>query len=324
MRENDPSQTEKSWDTYWRGTGDVSAFSSGGVSHPAIHSFWSDFFASLQTSSSELRIIDLATGNGAVIEVALGTSHIESSSITCVDISPAAIENVGRRFPGISGIVADALKIPLEDSGFELATSQFGVEYAGIDAIYEGARLLTSGGQLAMLLHIKNGSVYKECDDSLSAIQRLRDAKFIPNAIELFRTGFAAVRGADRATYDAAGRQLAPAIQEAEAIMVEYGEHVAGDTIARLYDDVGRIHSGLPRYEPDEVLGWLDTMKGELDDYSDRMSSMAHAAMDKDSFEQVCRKLGEDGFTMQRAEPLTPEGQDLPLAWVLIATKQQA
>lgn len=322
MRRKDPSSTEKSWDTYWRGTGDVSSFSSGGVNHPAIHGFWNDFFQSLQAHSATPRMIDLATGNGAVIEVARGIFGVENSSISCVDISTAAIENVEQRFPGVSGIVADALAIPLEDGGFELATSQFGVEYAGIDAIYEAARLLAPGGQLAMLLHIEGGSVYKECDDSLNAIRRLHDAKFIPLAIELFRTGFAAVRGAERAPYDSAGQLLAPAVQEAEAIMADYGEHVAGDTIARLYNDVGRIHGGLPRYEPDDVLGWLDTMNGELDDYADRMASMTQAAMGQDSFEQVCRKLGADGLTLQRAEPLTPQGQTLPLAWVLVATKQ--
>jgi SAM-dependent methyltransferase len=324
MRENDPSSTEKSWDTYWRGTGDVSAFSSGGVSHPLIDGFWSEFFGSLQSRSTMPRMVDLATGNGAVVEVALGVFGVEGSNITCVDISAAAIENIGQRFPSVSGIVADALAVPLDDGEFMLATSQFGVEYAGIDAIYEAARLLAPGGQLTMLIHIEGGSVFKECSDSLCAIQRLRDAKFIPHAAEMFTTGFAAVRGADRTPYDAAGKQLAPAVQEAEAIMAEYGEHVAGDTIARLYGDVGRIHSALPRYERDEVLGWLDTMNGELDDYSGRMASMTNAALDKNTFEEVCRKLGAAGFTMQRAERMMPQGQDLPLAWVLIATRQQS
>jgi SAM-dependent methyltransferase len=323
MKTTDPSSSGKSWDTYWRGTGDAGAFSSGGVSHPAIHAFWNDFFGSLQANSVTPRMIDLATGNGAVVEVALGMTGIENAGITCVDSSSAAIENVERRFPGISGIVADALAVPLDDGGFDLATSQFGVEYAGTDAIYEAARLLTTGGQLAMLLHVEGGSVYKECSDNLNAIRRLLKANFIPLATELFKTGFAAVRGADRAPYDAAGLQLAPAVKEAETIMGEFGEHVAGDTIARLYSDVGSIHSQLPDYDPDEVLGWLDTMNDELSDFAGRMSSMTNVAMGQDTFERVCQKLGEKGFTMQRAGPLTPEGQSLPLAWALIASKRQ-
>ena len=323
MTKSDPPSSGNSWDTYWRGTGDIAAFSSGGVNHPAILAFWTDIFASIPTSLSAPGMIDLATGNGAVVEVALAMPGIKSTDITCVDISQAAIENVEQRFPGVSGVVADALAVPLEDSGFDLATSQCGVEYAGLDAIYEAARLLAPGGQLAMLLHVQGGIVFKECDDSLNAIRRFRDARFIPHAIELFETGFAAVRGADRAPYDAAGRQLAPAVKEADAIMADYGEHVAGDTIARLYDDVGRIHSAMPQYEPAEVLTWLETMNGELDAYAERMSSMADAAIDQDNFENICRRLEKDGFTMRRAEALTPGDQSLPLAWVLIAEKQR-
>ena len=40
--------------------------------------------------------------------------------------------------------------------------------------------------------------------------------------------------------------------------------------------------------------------------------------------EEIGRRLGDDGFTLQRAEQLMPQGQDLPLAWVLIASKQQS
>ena len=47
---------------------------------------------------------------------------------------------------------------------------------------------------------------------------------------------------------------LAAAVPALEAIMKQYGEHVAGDTVARLYNDVGRIHGDIQRYEPAEVL----------------------------------------------------------------------
>lgn len=323
MRKPDPSPSGKSWDTYWHGTGDVGAFSSGGVDHPAIRAFWSEFFATLTGLSTPPRMIDVATGNGAVVEVALTTSNITSSNITCVDISEAAIENVGRRFPGVSGIVADALAVPLEDYVFDLATSQFGVEYAGTAAIHEAGRLLAPGGRLAMLIHIEGGTIFKECDENFKAIRRLCEARFVPCAAELFRTGFAAVRGGDRGAYDAAGRRLQTAVTEAEAIMAEYGEQVAGETIARLYDDVGRIHSELQQHDPEEVLAWLDKLNGELPAYAERMTSMTDAALNQDTFDQVCDELAGNGFSIQRAEPLMPQGQNISLAWVLIAEKQR-
>ena len=36
---------------------------------------------------------------------------------------------------------------------------------------------------------------------------------------------------------------------------ISIGHRVAGDVIARLYSDVGRIHTHIQKYVPDEVLG---------------------------------------------------------------------
>ena len=103
--------------------------------------------------------------------------------------------------------------------------------------------------------------------------------------------------------------------------MEQYGEHVAGNTLGRLYSDVDRIHRNMPRYDPTEVLGWLGRMEGGLEAYAARMSSMCASAIDQESFERLSAGLRDRGCTTLRAEPLTAAEQDVPLAWVLIATK---
>lgn len=319
--ESDSSQVAESWDTYWHGTGDVGAYSSGGVSHPAILAFWDDFFHTIVKDYDSPKIIDIASGNGAVVERALAVFQNGQADFTCLDVSDAAITNIRNRFPHVRGIVADAGSIPLDSGGFDVATSQFGVEYAGLEAIDEAARLVVTGGRLALLLHSQASSIHQECMASLDAISRLQKSKFIPHSIQMFSAGFAACRGADRAPYEAAATQLAPAIQALEAIMKQYGEHVASDTIARLYSDVGRIHSEIQQYEPSEVLGWLDRMDGELETYTGRMSSMCNAAIDSEAFDRICAGLRGQGYTTKRAEPLMAPDHDLPLAWVLVATK---
>lgn len=318
---SDTSQVADSWDTYWHGTGDVGAYSSGGVNHPAILAFWDEFFAGVKQKHNMSKIIDIASGNGAVVERAMATFGEELPDFTCLDVSEAAISNIRERFPQVDGVVTDARDIPLESGSFNIATSQFGVEYAGLTAITEVARLLASGGQLALLLHTQAGSIHRECSQSLDAIVRLKESRFIPCAIDMFDAGFKAVRGADRVAYDSAAKNLAPAIGALEGIMKQYGQHVAGDTISRLYNDVGQIHQRIQHYEPGEILGWLNKMDGELDAYAGRMSSMSGAAIDSKSFEQVCDELRSQGFSIDRAEPLLIPNHDLPLAWVLIATK---
>jgi ubiquinone/menaquinone biosynthesis C-methylase UbiE len=320
--QSDSSQVAASWDTYWHGTGDVGAYSSGGASHPAILEFWDEFFQTVKQDYITPKIIDIASGNGAVLERALATFGDEQADFTCLDVSEAAITNIRSRFPRVNGIVTDARTIPLDSGSFDIATSQFGVEYAGLEAINEVTRLLVTGGRLALLLHSQGGSIHRECVESLDAIVRLQESRFIPYAIAMFSAGFKAVRGADRAPYEAAAKKLAPAIGALEAIMKQYGQHVASDTIARLYNDVDQIHQGIQHYEPTEVLDWLGRMDGELDAYAGRMSSMGDSAIDNDVFEKICDELRSRDYTIERAEPLVAPDHDLPLAWVLIATKE--
>lgn len=318
---SDSSQLTKNWDAYWHGTGDIGAYSSGGVSHPAIKSFWTDFFAGVKQDLSAPVMLDIASGNGAIVESALQTFDSEEIDISCVDVSDSAIKNIQNRFADVHGVLADARDIPSKSERFDVVTSQFGVEYAGLEAIDEAVRLLAPGGRLALLLHNETGSIHQECATSLDAISRVQESAFVSFASEMFRSGFAAVRGADRAPYEAAARQFAPAIATLEDIMREHGTHVAGDTIVRLYNDVAGIHSDIQQYDPDEVLNWLGRMNDELETYSGRMSSMCDAAIDRETFERICSNLSDRHCTIQQAGPLSAPGEDLPLAWVLRATK---
>jgi len=321
MNSNNPTSQTAGWDTYWHGTGGANAYSAGGASHPALGQFWGEFFERWGLRYADANYVDVATGNGAVLESALKVLDQRKTRISCVDLAPAAIENVVQRFPGINGVVADAAAMPLDDAAYNIVTSQFGVEYAGAEAIFEAARLVAPGGCLGLLMHIENGIVYKECADSLAAIKRLGESNFIPLATELFRHGFAAVRGADRASYDTAGKGFAPAVAELEKALDEYGDDVAGGTLARLYDDVARIHSRMPNYEPDEVLGWLGRMDGEIVAFTDRMTSMIETACTAEDFDAICARLENDGFTIDQAGRFAVSDSDLPLAWILLATK---
>ena len=116
--------------------------------------------------------------------------------------------------------------------------------------------------------------------------------------------------------------QLNPAIQELESILAEHGQHVAGDTIAKLYSDVQTIHGRMQHYEPEDVLGWLRTMERELGEYEERMVSMCDAAIEDSTFNEACENLRGQGFTIARAEPLRVGDSELPLAWILCANRQ--
>ena len=311
----------ESWDSYWQGAQTSGAYTGGGSSHPLVTSFWTHFFVVGKDRNSTPRIIDIASGNGAVVDCANTAFEGQLPEFTCLDVSASAIRILEERFPGVQGIVADAASIPLDSASFDIVTSQFGVEYAGLEAVNEVTRLLAPGGELALLLHHRDGVIYEQCSASLDATRQMQTAGFIPKCIRMFETGFAALQGGDRAAYNAAGKQFAPAIKAMEAILAQHGADVADGTILRLYRDVRTIHGRMPHYEPGEVTGWLEKLNEETEAYAGRMASMLDVAIDDARFRQVCTELNEQGIEVLRAEPLASADDKPPLAWVLVAKK---
>lgn len=321
MNRSRTSNDHGSWDAYWVGAGTGAAYSRDGAEHPEFSAFWNAVFADASSRDGGLSLLDIATGNGAVVERALTCRPDDVTAVTCVDKSEVAIDTVRGRFPQIAGIVADARAVPLDDARFDLVTSQFGTEYAGTAAMREAARLVAPGGTIAMLLHIEPGSIFEACSDSARAVSSLQQSRFVPLARHFFEAGFAAVRGADRSAYDAAGRKLAPAIAAVESILSDYGSAVAGGMISRLHGDVARIHERIQYHDPDEVLTWISAMESELAPYAERMAAMTRAALDERAFDRIRDPLHRAGFDILRAEALRPAGDDLPLAWAMIARR---
>lgn len=308
------------WDTYWQGAQHGAAYPGGGSTHPAILSFWDRSFAELDAGRTAIRIVDVASGNGALAERAR-TAFGERAQLVCLDVSEAAVRGLAKRFAAAACIVADARRIPLESGTADLVVSQFGVEYAGTGAVMEAQRLVASGGAFLLLLHHRHGGIYRQCAASLAAVRELQAAEFIPRALDLFETGFAAMRGEDRGRYETAAKNMRPAVHAAESVMRRYGRQVADNTVVRLYQDVKTMHERMPNYDAADVLGWLAGMRDELAAYVGRMASMCDAAIDESEFQALCAELRQLGFELPRAEPLINPQSGVPLAWSLVARR---
>ena len=309
------------WETYWHGAGGGAAFSRGGTSHPLVLSFWDDFFRKVRKDYARPRVADIASGSGAVVDCARSALDGASARFTCVDISESAIAALVKRCPDVRGVVADARDIPLDSGAYDIVTSQFGIEYAGLDAVDEIARLPAPGGRIALLLHHRHGGIYRQCAASLDAIRMMQAAEFIPRVIETFEAGFEANRGGSKSAYQAAATRLNPALRAVESIMRKHGRDVADGTVVRLYKDVAAVHGRLPNYEPSEVLSWLRGLQKELEAYAERMASMCDAAIDADTFEKLRDGLQRKGYTIDRADALQNVATGVPLGWALIAMR---
>lgn len=310
-----------SWNRYWRGMKEGGQFGIGGASHPRLDEFWREFFLTVGAHPGAKKIIDIASGDGAVLATAIDTLGGDSVDLTCLDISQHAVELLRQRYPDVEGVIGNALRVPLASGSFDIVTSQFGVEYAGIAAFDEAIRLVAPGGQLALLVHHRSGLMYEDCSASIDAVEKLKSSEFIVRSIAMFEAGFAALRGADRGPYDTATQNLLPAYRDLERIMQHYGAHVAGDTLLRLYQDVDNIHQQMERYDSEEILQWLARLDSELDGYTQIMDAMRDAALDEPQFLAVCDAVKDAGFCLQQALVLRGDEPGLPIAWVLTATK---
>ena len=316
------SYISESWDAYWRGAKEGAAFSSGGSSHPLVLSFWSHYFSHIRDDwDGSPSIIDIASGSGAVADCARTVFNGELPPFTCLDVSEPAIRMLEERIPGVQGVVADAADNRLETAGYDIVTSQYGIEYAGLDAVNDVSRLVAPQGELALLIHHRGGAIYAQCEASLKAIEKVQTSNFVVKCRNMFAAGFAALKGGNRDDYTAAGKAFAPAVSAMESIMREFGNDVADSTILRLYRDVREIHANMQRYDAEDVLAWLDQMRDELVSYHGRMESMCNVAIDENQFENVQARVADDGFEILRADILAQSDRELPLAWILVAKK---
>ena len=309
------------WDDHWRKSSDESSFTGNADTHPVLVGAWASFFSKYSHHSDDLRFIDIATGGGIVVRCAYDTFGDNMPSVSAVDISGHAIGQLTKRFPGVEGVVADAAAIPLSSCSFDLVTSQFGVEYAGISAVYEAARLVSDGGQLALILHCRPGGIYAECSSSLKAIDRLRQSKFIPLATDMFKAGFAAFKGADSHRYKRATHKFRAAYRVTEQLVSKYGPGVASGMVARLRNDTEQVRQRLPSYDLNDVMTWLGQFNEELLAYRGRMKSMTEAAIDQPRLEGIAAKLSASGFSVTEMKPLIDETDLNQLAWWLVAQR---
>tara|TARA_B100002003_G_C14155395_1_gene556192 strand:+ start:6479 stop:7465 length:987 start_codon:yes stop_codon:yes gene_type:complete len=311
------------WDKYWSGVGGIGAFTDGGVSHPAITAYWQHFFRTLSVSPAigSLKIIDIAGGNGALIETAGQIYGDEQLAITSLDLSPAAIQQLTKRFPHVNGLVADANAIPLQDNSSDLVVSQFGIEYAGADAIDEAIRVVNPVGNIALMMHCENGVIFYESKANLTVIQRVLNSHILPLAKCFFTAQAELYRDGDkqRSRFQAQAQQFSVALGVLEHCMTEFGSGAAGGFVHKLYNDLANVHEAFGQYVLSEVLDWLSDMEVELEAYKGRMQAMLDAAIAEDEFNEITEKFRQSEFTLTLADKLYSPDNANPLAWVVAA-----
>ena len=315
------------WSSYWQGTQEAAAYRKGGPQDEVLASFWSGLIGRICANGVRWRMLDFACGNGVVTQLALTAAHARDEKVAPefvgLDASLPAASAYRARFPSASAVVAHGRRTPFADAAFDLVASQFGLEYAGLAALGEAARLVKPGGLLAAVMHMRHGALYRECESNFAAIARVRDSAVLAAAKEVFRRGASARRGlGSRAEFGRADARLAVAVKELENVLGSFGEAVAGGTVLRLYQDLAHMYGRMDAYDAGEVAAWADRLAGEIDSYAQRMSAVLDVALDAAQLDAAAALAASCGLAVRLREELRMgPGIGEPAAWVLVCER---
>jgi len=310
----------QAWDNYWQGSRKAGSTGTGGAQDPVLADFWTAFFTTELSALADARLLDIGCGSGAVTEFALKVSkqQLVHPKITCLDSSASAIEHVKQTFPGVATVQANAADTPLPDGFFDYIVSQFGLEYAGPGALTEVARLLRHGGTIALVMHMRDGAIDRECGRDQQAITDVLDSGLFPALIHLFEENMALRKGqGSRVGFELADKALNPCVKAVETVITGHGKDVVGGLIYRIYADTAHMYQKMNAFHPEEVIAWANKVEGELLAFTSRLQSMQAAALDEAELEQAIASLAEGGIEISSRDTLSMGEENEPAAWVL-------
>jgi len=295
------------WSDYWQNSGPSGEVfvNREGKKNPQLTDFWRNQCDSLQAGA---RIVDLAAGAGSVLSH-LGEGTFE---LHATDLSPDAARLHAQRLPIAAVTVSSALCLPYASSSFDLVTSQFGIEYAGIEAFPEAARLVRVAGRMVMLCHYRDGFIDRRNKDLLGGANAARQSDFVDRAMALTRAAF----GTSRKTFDAARARFAPAERELAETLTQFKSGVH----AHLYRGFQQLFERRQAYDESDIVTWLEAIDREIDTNLERLTAMRSAALSEREMNLVAGRLRGHGFEASVA-PFSLSNADAPIAWALSAVR---
>jgi len=305
------SDSESGWSDYWQqDSADGEVFvTAQGERHPALSEFWQPQFEALEDGA---RIIDLASGAGSVF-AHLPERH--AFSLSAADISAVALQALRGRFPETNTLVCSADEVPLDNESFDLVVTQFGVEYAGVSAFAEAARLVAPGGKFVGLCHIQDGYIDSANQKQLAEAKVLTRHGFIDRATDLITAAFSGDQAALKQAQDEFALAATPVGEGMRRC--RQGIHTY------LFQGFRQLYERRQQYDLTDITGWLEAMRTELEVNLDRLGRMCEAALSEAEVRDIERIFEEQRLKDVHCTPLETANNKLPIAWRLMARREK-
>jgi ubiquinone/menaquinone biosynthesis C-methylase UbiE len=311
--------SDDAWREYWAGGDGAEAV--GGAQRHKLAARWAAFFSLIKTDHEDALVIDVAAGRGVALKSAI-EGMLSRGRFLALDLSAAAVGSVMRAHSVAVGAAADAARLPIADQSAYVVVSQFGMEYAGVEAFAEGARVLSPRGRFCSIAHYRNGAIDAECAENERILLAAGSAGLI-----------AAAQATLEASYRARSRRVANPVDptldatfasifaKSKSVVAAAPPSAARAMLEKFLADLLRLSARRMAFDEKEALGWLGGMKASLDAYLGRMKSMRGSALDAAAINDIAARFAAAGLLDFRAEPLLLDEQRAPAAWVIEARR---
>lgn len=287
------------WNTYWerqdRSAAGVQAMPDDWLAlnrRRADH--WQEYARTLPRNA---RVLDLASGDGAVMAHLLGVRRdLKMQGVDRATTLPKPPRGAKLR----GGVSMENL--PLPDGHFAVVTSQFGFEYGEMGkAAAEVSRVLQAKGSFALMTHRLDGPIVAhnrarrtQLTWALEEQQLLRQAR---NSLGLRTAGIAALPR--------------PIIEAPELAARQFGEGSAAWQIAAAVRET--LHLGR-QDRPANVSRVLDDIESKAENELGRINSLEQAAMAVADREALVALLADAGLVLTSETELVAPLSDAPFA----------
>lgn len=315
------------WTRHWaRGVAHSFDATGGRGYDDAIARFWQQRFADLEAGQ---RVLDMATGNGALPRLLVGARPDLDVLVDAVDIAsiapawPSALPDVQRtrlRFHG--GAPMESL--PFADRSFDLVTSQYGIEYADLErAVPEMLRVAGATGRIVLVMHTTRSRPVALAKVELAHLDWLLSDEGLPRAAAsiLQPLGLAATpQGraalADDPIAEAARRRFNDAQQ---TLRERARAHDGADVLSEAQDAVARICMLAGQGRVDDADRRLRALCSALEDARTRLVELRRHALGDAQFAALQDAIRPSAGTGGRIEAGEIHERGHLMGWTLDA-----
>ncbi len=297
--------------------------------------FWNAQFARLAEGA---RVVDLATGNGAIALLAQQyaverAKTFEVIGIDYAEINPAGVLAAHAELRPLLAAIAFRGGVRIESSGLaadsiDLLTSQYGFEYADIDAaVTEAWRVLKRGGRMALIMHHDESIVVAHAREGLDQVQFCLQKEQIDKRVAaLVKIVGQAVTSEQRRALKS-NRKAESVRKKLNASLTRIKQRSQAYTdpdgfMGVMVPNLLKVFGEYKEASVAQKLAHVREVRTAFDAYRERMADLAGAALSPEQLETLVEKLAATGFVVEKRGTLHYKGG--LMGWTLEVDKPLA